>query len=463
MINYDSDDSRRSPGLEPIAFRYTPAPSPDRPHPNPKDSPPDRKKLKKKHHPSQGDVVLLNVLAPNLPEIAHAAGERALISDDDNTTDSQSVMSNDHANPADVNARSIKPDPPATARQGAPQASYPPHPVPISASMTAAAAPPQHQYSPHTHLANLAVGRSPPDRHMHVPAASQSQQRGQGMTLPPVRTLLDAADEQAPQSARSHHHRNSLSSATSPGGNFGQSPPQGYYSSQQPQSYGGPSPAGSAASEYAFSRMPIGHGQYQQYEERSQAGSSSQGRSPWPPASSTASAASHPTPGSASDPYYRSTTTTPQDYTDGGDSSKHTTLSPPLPGVNTIQGYRCQYAGCTAPPFQTQYLLNSHANVHSQNRPHFCPVADCPRSEGGKGFKRKNEMIRHGLVHSSPGYVCPYCPDREHKYPRPDNLQRHVKMHHGDKPKDDPLLRDVLAQRLEGSNSSSRGRRRRGT
>lgn len=35
-------------------------------------------------------------------------------------------------------------------------------------------------------------------------------------------------------------------------------------------------------------------------------------------------------------------------------------------------------------------------------------------------------MIRHGLVHQSPGYVCPFCPDREHKYPRPDNLQRYV-------------------------------------
>jgi hypothetical protein len=33
-------------------------------------------------------------------------------------------------------------------------------------------------------------------------------------------------------------------------------------------------------------------------------------------------------------------------------------------------------------------------------------------------------MIRHGLVHESPGYVCPFCPDRDHRYPRPDNLQR---------------------------------------
>ncbi|KAG5927128.1 hypothetical protein E4U53_002922 [Claviceps sorghi] len=86
--------------------------------------------------------------------------------------------------------------------------------------------------------------------------------------------------------------------------------------------------------------------------------------------------------------------------------------------------YRCTHAGCEAPAFQTQYLLNSHANVHSDARPHYCPIEGCPRSKGGNGFKRKNEMIRHGLVHTSPGYVCPFCPDREHKYPRPDNLQR---------------------------------------
>ncbi|KAL2754703.1 hypothetical protein ACRALDRAFT_1031915 [Sodiomyces alcalophilus JCM 7366] len=122
-------------------------------------------------------------------------------------------------------------------------------------------------------------------------------------------------------------------------------------------------------------------------------------------------------------------------------------------------GYICKVAGCTAPPFQTQYLLNSHANVHSSLRPHYCSVPGCPRSEGGKGFKRKNEMIRHGLVHESPGYVCPFCPDRDHKYPRPDNLQRHVRVHHVDKNKNDPLLREVLSQRPDGPN---RSRRRRG-
>jgi len=95
-------------------------------------------------------------------------------------------------------------------------------------------------------------------------------------------------------------------------------------------------------------------------------------------------------------------------------------------GTSQSGPFVCKVNGCSAPPFQTQYLLNSHANVHSSARPHYCPVPGCPRSEGGKGFKRKNEMIRHGLVHDSPGYVCPFCPDREHKYPRPDNLQRYA-------------------------------------
>ena len=116
---------------------------------------------------------------------------------------------------------------------------------------------------------------------------------------------------------------------------------------------------------------------------------------------------------------------------------------PPAAAIPIAGGFKCDEPGCTAPPFQTQYLLryaatltnlrttywlthadSSHKNVHSSTRPYFCPVKDCPRSEGGKGFKRKNEMIRHGLVHNSPGYVCPFCPDREHRYPRPDNLQR---------------------------------------
>ena len=63
--------------------------------------------------------------------------------------------------------------------------------------------------------------------------------------------------------------------------------------------------------------------------------------------------------------------------------------------------YRCTFPTCTAAPFGTQYLLNSHANVHSFSRPHYCSEPGCNRGPGGMGFKRKNEMIRHASLQSS--------------------------------------------------------------
>ncbi|KIW24832.1 uncharacterized protein PV07_10522 [Cladophialophora immunda] len=120
--------------------------------------------------------------------------------------------------------------------------------------------------------------------------------------------------------------------------------------------------------------------------------------------------------------------------------------------------FKCTSEGCNAPPFHTQYLLNSHMNVHSNERTHFCPVKDCPRGYGGLGFKRKNEMIRHGLVHRSPGYICPFCPDQQHRYPRPDNLKRHVRQHHSAEDRLDPRLRKVLNQNTDGNNKAGKRR-----
>lgn len=138
--------------------------------------------------------------------------------------------------------------------------------------------------------------------------------------------------------------------------------------------------------------------------------------------------ANGPLPRQSQDYSSSSNTATPNTDQSGSTPATSTSLADrvSIDGLtNPTQGnYICDFSGCSAQPFQTQYLLNSHKNVHSSERPHYCPVPGCPRSTGGKGFKRKNEMIRHGLVHESPGYVCPFCPDREHKYPRPDNLQR---------------------------------------
>ncbi|OCL08506.1 hypothetical protein AOQ84DRAFT_39099 [Glonium stellatum] len=113
--------------------------------------------------------------------------------------------------------------------------------------------------------------------------------------------------------------------------------------------------------------------------------------------------------------------------------------------------FKRNFPGCTATPFQTQHLLNSHANVHSQSQTHYCPVTACPRAESGKGFKQKNELMRHVLDHRSLGYWCPFRPDRGHKFLRTDYLMRHICCCHMDKDKRD-------SQRPEGG---ARGRRRR--
>ncbi|KAF6240384.1 hypothetical protein HO173_001995 [Letharia columbiana] len=215
----------------------------------------------------------------------------------------------------------------------------------------------------------------------------------------------------------------------------------------QPYPHGQPSPAYSDASPRDSANMsPPGKPIHSQYFPG--------GRTPQSEELTPQSAESHLSTSSFS------TVSSPHPHPLDMDRSRP--VLPPLSGMAggslIIGNFKCEHAGCTAPAFQTQYLLNSHANVHSQNRPHYCPVEGCARSEGGKGFKRKNEMIRHGLVHESPGYICPFCPEREHKYPRPDNLQRHVRVNHIDKDTNDPQLREVLAQRCEGG---SRGRRRR--
>lgn len=172
---------------------------------------------------------------------------------------------------------------------------------------------------------------------------------------------------------------------------------------------------------------------------------------PWAPASSRTRT------GNLSAPSYRTSSPTSSTEADAGFSlsssramhlssddcqpSSATILPPPNGfGLLGTRALKSEYPGCNALPFQTQYLLkydlsplrsaksltctSSHSDIHRRDRPHFCPRAGCPRAIGGKRFKRKNEMIRHALVHRSPGYVCPFCPDREHKHPRPDNLQR---------------------------------------
>ncbi|PMD52877.1 uncharacterized protein K444DRAFT_542642, partial [Hyaloscypha bicolor E] len=66
------------------------------------------------------------------------------------------------------------------------------------------------------------------------------------------------------------------------------------------------------------------------------------------------------------------------------------------------------------------YLLNSYTNVYLLNRPHYYSIKECLRSKGRKGFKKKNKIIRYGLIYNSPGYIYPFYLSKEYLWP--DNL-----------------------------------------
>jgi len=248
--------------------------------------------------------------------------------------------------------------------------------------------------------------------------------------LPSFRQLTELAEAAATQESRpaaSHHHSHSFGSTTSQSPrmpyfvNSVQTSPISYYrqNARSPTSTIGEAQHYQSPPQYP---MPTAY-----YTDRRSSAATDYPISLPPSLPSASSAESHGHTSSSADGY-STAHTTPIDQTLTADVPPRPMLPPP-PGMppNALlmaTGFKCDYPSCTALPFQTQYLLSSHKNVHSQDRPHYCPVPDCPRSEGGRGFKRKNEMIRHGLVHNSPGYICPFCPDKEHRYPRPDNLQR---------------------------------------
>lgn len=278
-----------------------------------------------------------------------------------------------------------------------------------------------------------------------------------GQSLPSFRQLTgqlgqltELAEAATQQDARAppaiHHHSQSFSSASqSPMlpffpsySNSAQTSPTGYYH-PDPRS-----PTGATSDGHQYG-SPKQYPVTAYYTDRRRSSAMTETAPNFPPPmpslpTNSSSGESHGATSSSTDGY-STTHTTPIDGPIPTEGIQRPILPPP-PGMTVIPlgGFKCDYPGCTAVPFQTQYLLryvqfsyfdkltltvcSSHRNVHSQSRPHYCPVKECPRSEGGKGFKRKNEMIRHGLVHNSPGYICPFCPDREHRYPRPDNLQR---------------------------------------
>lgn len=416
---------------------------------------------KRKHGPSQGDTVLIFHLDPNRPDIAQQAGQTVLNSashsedeedkgkDAEDTgarrgrenrpqqTPPESILANKakealdlemvdaaqdqpeeekkeelpgasttngvvrNAPEAESSPAFPKPNPASSARSGfniIPPPRVPPAP-PLISTATARLTEERNRDEDTTPisptLAKYAIGPSETDPENKLPAIQKSPARSASthspegnQSLPSLQTTLSRLSDPdntgihapSPFQTSSVHSPQFVRRGTFSSQNTGPSP--GTYSQPSP----GMSPPG-YPSHPIFWRKPPTEGSVSTpstYEASAPA--SVAGPSP---------AQSYPTPNV-------------QDHRGSVEgSSTPQLLNGPLPpnGPFTSSTFKCTYSGCTAPPFQTQYLLNSHANVHSSNRPHFCPVAECPRGPGGKGFKRKNEMIRHGLVHQSPGYI----------------------------------------------------------
>ncbi|KZN90188.1 Krueppel-like factor [Penicillium chrysogenum] len=476
---YDSDDAfNRSPPLEVMKPNYgeneTPPPF-ARSSEKDADAVGSRKpnQLKPQNSTREGDRVLMEFLAPYHPEIAASARTSPLEPFPGNLKKHMQPPDFDPRDPKRSNA--FKDDP-------APKASSPELKAPSgSASCTEA-----EKKTPQMKPAPVPLQPKPdieikeefPPRE-RLPSLSDSTRR-LSQVLPQLKTspekeppILPLIQPPGPSVAKSPNSSNkqtlpSIHKALSALSDFG-APPASTMSSPFPFSScpgsttsGNDSPFDRAfPGKFSIPPSPFSHFSPVSMKESSTNPSPASHSSFWrgPPQSETMPVQ---TPYVASPMAAKSPANsypTPTEQVGAGLGDRHSlAASTPQANGGPVGSYKCTHPGCTAAPFQTQYLLNSHANVHSQDRPHFCPVEGCPRALGGKGFKRKNEMMRHGLVHNSPGYVCPFCPDQQHKYPRPDNLQRHVRVHHVDKNKDDPILRQVLAQRPLGS---ARGRKRR--
>jgi len=482
-----------SPPLQAIIVKPTPSPSPaprvtqryqlpPRTHGLGPPSSRVAKSSRRKTRPTQGDWVLLSQMDPNQPDIAQKAAEQALNSGSDSEKeDGSDIDLDDMEDTHSVNLERL-----ATISLGPSAKAINGHRDSVIEDVRAfSPRPPSHPHGPAVpngqrptmsstaspHLQPLAIPRmGGPDRLPALQAPSPTHDGSAASphhhhpSLPPFRHLDDiarsATSEQDPGRPNGFPHRQSISSV-------GQSPTSLVRHSSMSSHAAASTPV---ALLCASSPMSASSDSQRGDIFLKTGGASVFGLN----ARRRSHAASENGPHLATkESYYGAESLTPGTqpilieprarHMSLDDALTSRVLPPPVgSGMQTMPSqagsFKCNYPNCHAPPFQTQYLLNSHTNVHSQNRPHYCPVKECPRGEGGKGFKRKNEMIRHGLVHQSPGYVCPFCPDREHKYPRPDNLQRHVRVHHMDKDKDDAQLRDVLAQRPEGG---SRGRRRR--
>lgn len=367
---YDSDDAcNRSPGLQPAVIKYGPdEPSPPFPHKRPAsrdrhdgDSPGSDGARSRKHHrthkslrSTQGDAVLIGILGPNHPDIALHAGTRPLRSESDSdddyrervklsprrpsvvpssdaaskvANDALGLVANEHARNNNnnilppiselVSQEPVFPPPPSYHRRGSEQVVH-------DGLATSGVA--KYAISPLNMPAQeqLPALQSPPHSAAGSPENTQS--------LPPVQSLL--RDLSSVSVASTHY---GAASAPSPAGvhsrrvSLAPPPPPPPPQCQMPTPY-------SHASPMSMKEL---------------AGASSAAQSPY----------SWRQPGFKSEGSSVSTlyeTPSQGPLTGKSPANNYPTPTEPRPAEENPEAgnlYKCQFPDCTAPPFQTQYLL----------------------------------------------------------------------------------------------------------
>ncbi|KAI9722462.1 MAG: hypothetical protein M1828_004709 [Chrysothrix sp. TS-e1954] len=409
MNTYDSDDGlrRRSPGLERIEYSYKPTESPlptpqrRRQEPDPKrsrtDASPssgrDRRRSIKKPKSNQANYVLLRQLEPNRPDIAHEARQRPLesesSSDPVDELDDEGEMTKGIEGQAPSSSKFKQLHVTDNERPAPPPSIY----DPPRSSMSYESNGPKNvanQYASHqdhnrrdSNTSNSIATSPTLQPHLIEPSQRPASEQLAALnaepsptsggssnpppndaSLPPIGTLMHEISQNNTPGADAYAYDRTNSAPQQLGPRSSVSQPYTYAprSSTDPHSR--------RPSEIFPSQLPSRNNSIMVQSPASYGPDSRHNfariTDPSPtsatfPRSSVSSVLSQTTTGSVTEgfsPTSQATTVETNQTTDSTRSTLPASTPPPGPSASTAVGiYKCNFEGCSALPFQTQYLL----------------------------------------------------------------------------------------------------------